>query len=255
MFSLFFAPKDDPALIANAPYRPFSFLHIALTLLAFASVYFLIRHVSHKNIRTRNYCAYSAYALLVLLNIIKFAWDIGSGDFNIKQDIPLQLCGIQMFTLPFALFNRGRIGEHLREFAFSYGTAGFVLGLIMPFTTQYDYPVLHFRNIQSLLYHSALGFIALMLPHTGIGYRPDIKNAYKADNVLFVCAAITAVVNIAAGSNYLYTSGLPIPFELMRWPLYIPFMGAFILLVGRAPYLVYSYFNKKHSTKAALIRI
>jgi uncharacterized membrane protein YwaF len=150
-----------------------------------------------------------------------------------------------MFTLPFALFSRGRIGERLREFAFSYGTVGFALGLIMPFTTQFDYPVLHFRNIQSLFYHAVLGYIALMLPYTDTGYRPDIKNAYKADNVLFICVAVTAIVNIAAGSNYLFTSGLPISFDLLRWPLYIPFMGAFILIAGRIPYLAYSYLNKK----------
>jgi hypothetical integral membrane protein (TIGR02206 family) len=243
MFSLFFASKDDPALIENGPYRPFSFLHIVLMLMAFASIYLLIRHVRHKKYRGRFIWVCSAYALLVLLNVFRFAWDAGTGEFDIRQDIPLQLCGIQMFTLPFALFNRGKAGEHLREFAFSYGTVGFVLALLMPFTTQFDYPVLHFRNIQSLLYHTDMGFIALMLPH--IGYRPDIKNAHKADNVLFACIAVTAVVNIAAGSNYLYTSNLPISFELLRWPLYIPFFGAFIIFAGRVPYIVYNYLQNR----------
>lgn len=243
MFSLFFASKDDPALIENGPYRPFSFLHIALTLLAFASIYMLIRHARHKNRRRRFIWVCSAYALLVLLNIFRLAWDLVTGEFDIKQDIPLQLCGIQMFTLPFALFDRGKAGEYFREFAFSYGTVGFVLALLMPFTTQFDYPVLHFRNIQSLLYHADMGFIALMLPH--IGYRPDVKNVRKADNVLFICIAVTATVNIATGSNYLYTSSLPISFELLRWPLYIPFLGAFILFAGRVPYLAYGHLQNR----------
>ncbi len=243
MFSLFFASKDDPALIANGPYRPFSFLHIILTLLAFVSIYFLIRHVKNKKYLSRFIWVCSAYALLVLLNIFRFAWGIEIGEFDIKQDMPLQLCGIQMFTLPFALFNRGKVGGYLREFAFSYVTAGFVLALLMPFTTQYDYPVLHFRNIQSLLYHADMGFIALMLPH--LDYYPDIKNVRKADSILCICIAVTAIVNIATGSNYLYTSSLPISFELLRWPLYIPFLGAFIILVGRVPYLAYNYLHNK----------
>lgn len=243
MFSLFFASKDDPGLIENGPYRPFSFLHIFLTLLVFASIYFLIRHVKHKNHRSRLLWLYSAYALLVLLNIFRAAFDIVTGEFDIKQDMPLHLCGIQMFMLPFALLGRGKAGESLREFAFSYGTVGFVLAIVMPFTTQFDYPVMHFRNIQSLLYHADMGFIALMLPHTG--YRPNIKNAHKADNVLFICIAVTGAVNIALGSNYLYTSGLPISFEILRWPLYIPLLGAFILFAGRVPYLAHNFLKNR----------
>ncbi len=243
MFSLFFASKDDPKLIEGGPYRPFSFLHIALTLLTFVSIYLLIRYVKHKNYRSRFIWMCSAYALLVLLNIFRFAFDMGAGEFDIREDIPLQLCGIQMLTLPFALFGRGKIGGSLREFAFSYGTVGFVLALLMPFTTQYDYPVLHFRNIQSLLYHADMGLIALMLPH--LGYSPDMKNAHKADNVLFICVAVTGIVNIAAGSNYLYTSNLPVSFELLRWPLYIPFLGAFILFAGRVPYIAYNFLHNR----------
>lgn len=243
MFSLFFASKDDPALIENGPYRPFTFAHIVLTLLVFASIYFLVRRLKHKNRRCRIYWVNCAYAVLVILNILRLAWDITAGEFDIREDIPLQLCGIQMFTLPIALQSRGKAGEHMREFAFAYGTVGFALALIMPFSTQFDYPVMHFRNIQSLLYHAALGFIALMLPH--LGYRPDIKNAHKADNVLFACIAVTGIINFAIGSNYLYTSNLPISFELLRWPLYIPFLGAFILLAGRVPYLAYSYLHDK----------
>lgn len=266
MFSLFFASKDDPALTRNGPYAPFSPLHIVLTLLSFALVFFLIKHAKHKKLKSRIFWAWGAYALLVSLNVFRFIWDVSAGEFDFKEDIPLQLCGIQMFTLPVALASRGRAGEYMREFAFSYGTAGFVLALLLPLTTQYDYPVLHFRNIQSLLYHDAIGFVALMLPHLGsdsaenaafrgIVYKPEAKNAYKADRVLTACALVTAAVNVCAGSNYLYTSGLPISFDLMRWPFYLPFLAAFIFTAGRIPYWTYGYFQNRLLSETDAVHI
>jgi hypothetical integral membrane protein (TIGR02206 family) len=249
VFSLFFASKEDPGLIKNGPYRPFSLLHIALTLLSFAIIFFLIKHLKHKKPSVRFLWAWAAYSLLVSLNVFRFAWDVGTGQFDFKEDIPLQLCGIQMFTLPIALASRGRAGEYIREFAFSYGTAGFVLGLLLPLTTQYDYPVLHFRNMQSLLYHACLGFIALML--SNLRFKPEIKNSYKADRVLVSCVLVTGAVNILTGSNYLYTSALPISFELLRRPSYLPFFAAFIFTAGRIPYWTYNHFQNRSYSRIA----
>ena len=161
-------------------------------------------------------------------------WEARTGQFDLKEGLPLQLCGIQMFAIPLALFSRGRIGDYMREFVFAYGTVGFLLALLLPIPALQIYPVFHFRSMQSMLYHAALGFVALMLPH--LNYRPDIRNVRKAYAVLVACALFTGAVNMLFGSNYLYTSALPIPFDLLPWPLYLPFLLAFALLVGRLPY-------------------
>lgn len=129
----------------------------------------------------------------------------------------------------------------MREFVFAYGTVGFLLALILPIPTLQIYPVFHFRSMQSMLYHAALGFIALMLPH--LNYRPAVRNVRKAYAVLVICALFTGVVNILLGSNYLYTAALPIRFDLLQWPLYLPFLFAFALLVGRLPYYAYHLFR------------
>ncbi len=245
MFSLFFAPKNDPALVENGPYRPFTLQHIILTLLSFLLIYILIRYIRKKQRRTRIKWVYSAYALLVILNVLRLVWGFGTEKFDIKEDLPLQLCGIQMFTLPVALFAHGKAKDYMREFAFSYGTVGFVLALLMPFTTLFDYPVFHFRSMQSLIYHAVMGFIALSMPL--IGYKPDITNVRKAYISLLVFAILTGVVNLLTGSNYLYTSYLPITFKLLPWPFYIPFLLAFMLLMGRLPYYTYSLLQHRAS--------
>ena len=182
MFWLFFADKDDPLLVKNGPYRPFTFSHIMVVLLLFVAVYLVIRHLRQKEYRIRFLWVCSAYVLLVLLNVLKFVWDIYTGHFNVKEDLPLQLCDIQMFAIPFAFFSRSKIGEYMREFVYAYGTMGFLLALILPLPTLYDYPVFHFRSMQSMLYHTAMGFVAFMLPY--LNYQPNVGNVRKVKGIL-----------------------------------------------------------------------
>nr|WP_276576374.1 YwaF family protein [Caldicoprobacter algeriensis] len=239
-------------------------MHISAMLFLFIVVYIAVGHVKQKEYRLRFLWSVWAYAFLVFLNIFRFVWDVYMGIFNIKEDLPLQLCGIQMFAIPLALLlqrNEGqpldysdtssiaetsrwiwKMGEYMCEFVYAYGTVGFVLALILPLPTLSEYPVFHFRSIQSLLYHTAMGFIAFMLPY--LNYQPDIRNVKKAYCVLIICAVLTGIVNMLIGSNYLYTAYLPIEFKLLPWPLYLPFLFAFALFVGRLPYYAYAFFHR-----------
>jgi uncharacterized membrane protein YwaF len=91
--------------------------------------------------------------------------------------------------------------------------------------------------MQSMLYHASLGFAALMLPY--LDYRPDVRNARKAYFVLILAGLATGVVNVAIGSNYLYTARLPLPHQIISWPYYLPLLLVFVLLAGRLPYYAY----------------
>lgn len=252
MFWLFFADKGDPLLVKNGPYKPFTFSHMMVVLLSFVLVYMAIRYVRQKEYHTRFIWVCRAYILLVLLDVLRIVWDMYKGHFDIREDLPLQLCGIQMFIIPVALFSSSKIGEYTREFVYSYGITGFLLALILPLPTLYDFPVFHFRSMQSMMYHSFMGFVAFMMPH--LNYVPDIRNIRKAYFVLIVCVLITGIVNVLIGSNYLYTAYLPIKFELLPWPSYLPFLFAFALLVGRLPYYAYSFFHEMSTSNVVDIK-
>lgn len=116
MFRLFFAGEDDPLLVRNGPYGLFTFPHILVVLLLFATVCLAIRRIKQKTFHTRFLWAFCAYLSLVVLDVMRMIWEVCTGPFDIKEDLPLQLCGIQMFAIPFALFSHGRIGEYMREF-------------------------------------------------------------------------------------------------------------------------------------------
>ncbi|SFG55728.1 conserved hypothetical integral membrane protein TIGR02206 [Planifilum fulgidum] len=241
MFRRFFAGEDDPLLVQSGSPGLFTLQHLMVVLLLLATVCLALHRIRQQAFRTRFLWTLCAFASLVVLDVARMIWEARTGQFDLKEGLPLQLCGIQMFAIPLALFSRGRIGDYMREFVFAYGTVGFLLALLLPIPALQIYPVFHFRSMQSMLYHTALGFVALMLPH--LNYRPDIRNVRKAYAVLVACALFTGAVNMLFGSNYLYTSALPIPFDLLPWPLYLPFLLAFALLVGRLPYYAHHSFR------------
>ncbi|MBO2533167.1 MAG: hypothetical protein CW342_09820 [Thermoactinomycetaceae bacterium] len=241
MFRLFFAGEDDPLLVQSGSPGLFTLQHLMVVLLLLATVCLALRRIRQQAFRTRFLWTLCAFVSLVVLDVARMIWEARTGQFDLKEGLPLQLCGIQMFAIPFALFSHGRIGEYMREFVFAYGTVGFFLALLLPIPTLQDYPVFHFRSMQSMLYHAALGFVALMLPH--LNHRPVVRNVRKAYVVLVACTLFTGFVNIFLGSNYLYTSALPIRFNSLRWPLYLPFLFAFALFVGRLPYHAYHFFS------------
>jgi hypothetical integral membrane protein (TIGR02206 family) len=250
MFSTFFLGRQNPRLLESGPYAPYSLAHIAVAAAAFALVFSLVRRVRRTNHGVRLRWVWGAYALMALLDVARFAWEMNAGDFNLRESLPLQLCGLQLIAIPIALAGKSCAGEYARDFVFAYGTLGFVLAVLMPFTVMYDYPVWHFRTMQSMLYHASLGFAALMLPH--LGYRPDVKNACKGYLVLICAALLTGIVNAALGSNYLYTARLPLPGQIVPWPYYLPLLLLFILLAGRLPYYAYHIAKTHASDKTAI---
>ena len=236
--SLFFLSKNDPKLTSNGPYAPYSFGHFIIILLAFILIYFLLAAARHKPQHTRRKWMYTGFGVMVALNAARLAWELCVNEFTWQESLPLQLCGIQMFLIPIALFAKGKPAIYIRECVFAYGIIGFSLAILIPFTTLLSYPLMHFRSLQGMLYHTALGFVCLLLPKTG--FSPNVKNANKAFAVLLACAAITGTLNFLIGSNYLYTAYLPLPTQPMPWPYYIPLLAGFAFLLGRAPYHIYA---------------
>jgi len=245
--SLFFLNKNDPKLTSSGPFAPFSFGHFVILVLAFVLICLMLRAARRRPRRTRRRWLYTGYGVMILLNTARLVWELSVDEFSWQQSLPLQLCGIQMFLIPIALFGKGKTSSFVRECVFAYGIVGFVLALLVPFTTLFHYPLMHFRSLQSFAYHTTLGFVCLMLPQTG--FAPHVKNANKAFAVLMASAAATSLLNFLIGSNYLYTARLPLPTQPIPWPYYIPLLGGFMFLLGRVPYHIAAAVQNKTLSK------
>ena len=92
----------------------------------------------------------------------------GNGIVEMRHNLPLFLCSIQLITIPLAAFSRGRVKEASLDFIFIFGLLGAVLGTFGAFQNYNAYPVLSIDNVASGLTHTLAGFASLYIGFAGL---------------------------------------------------------------------------------------
>lgn len=105
------------------------------------------------------FCAIS----LTCLEIIKIAHSFIYGDIYLDAWFPLSYCGLFIFALWMAGFGEKR-SKRIGEIFIAYGCpfAG-VAFLIFPTTSLMLYPIWHYFSLYSLLFHSLMIFVGIIL--------------------------------------------------------------------------------------------
>ena len=177
--------------------------------------------------------------VLYSIQIFKTLFRVYLGNFDITQDLPLQLCNILPLILVFALYFRSRL---VLSVVFFWILAGTVQANITP-TLQNSFP--HYESIRYWTIHVGLPFIAIYL-YYALDFRFTIKDAVRSALSLNVLAAIIYPINIFLNSNYLYLSAKPpgttIYNLLGPWPWYImniEFLMLVLFSIVLIPFLIY----------------
>lgn len=102
-----------------------------------------------------------------LIKIIFNCWEAGSFE-NIRSNLPLFLCSIQLITIPLAAFSKGRVKEASLDFVFIFGLLGAVLGTYAAAQNYGSYPVISFINVNSGVTHAISGFCSLYIVISGM---------------------------------------------------------------------------------------
>lgn len=140
------------------------------------------------------------------------------GNFDITEDLPLQLCNILPLILVFGLYFRSRL---VLSIIFFWILAGTAQANITP-TLLNTFP--HYESIRYWAIHTGLPVLAIYL-YYALGFRFQIIDAVRSALSLNLLAAIIYPVNIWLGSNYLYLNAKPpgttIYNLLGPWPWYI----------------------------------
>ena len=178
-------------------------------------------------------------AVLYGIQLFKTFFRLYLGNFDITEDLPLQLCNILPLILVFALYYRSRL---VLSVVFFWILAGTAQANITP-TLQNTFP--HYEAIRYWAIHVGLPVIAIYL-YYALGYRFNFKDAVRSALGLNVIAAIIYPLNIFLGSNYLYLNAKPpgttIYNLLGPWPWYILNIELVMLVLFSAvliPFLIY----------------
>ncbi|KHF39876.1 hypothetical protein LQ50_12480 [Halalkalibacter okhensis] len=142
------------------------------------------------------------FTTLVLSEISIIKWSISVGIWDIRFNLPLQLCTISLYMCIVMLFTKWRT---IFEVVYFFGLAGALQALITP-DLFYTFP--HFRFLHFFIAHFAIILSILYMVWVEEAII-TLKSVFKSFFVLNIFAFIAFVTNIATGANYMFLARKP----------------------------------------------
>ena len=153
-----------------------------------------------------------------LIKIIFNCWEAG-GFENIRSNLSLFLCSIQLITIPLAAFSKGRVKEASLDFVFIFGLLGAVLGTYAAAQNYGSYPVISFVNVNSGITHAISGFCSLYIVISGMASMKKQNIWITVTTILSFAVAAFAVNKINYPDyqhNYMFLSqGDGTPYDIL----------------------------------------
>jgi hypothetical integral membrane protein (TIGR02206 family) len=211
----------------GTPFVLFGRAHLAVLAALFLFGIFVLRFrgadaVTRRRVRI-------ALALLMLVTELSWhAWSYATGTWTLQKLLPLHACSVLVWVTIYTLITRD---QATYEFVYLLGVAAPMQALLTPDAGPFGLP--HFRAFQTLGAH---GFIIIAVLFLTLGERMRPRPGAVRRVVLGTLVYMAAVtgVNLAVGSNYMYTLGKPPTASLLDafgpWPWYLgPMIGLGIL--------------------------
>lgn len=191
LFNGFFDYKDNLIDYHSQMFSPIHFIYMALILIILVCLLVVFKNAKHTNIE-KYLKILSIYILLQ--ETTKIIWesyyDIKyHGSFNFEGLLPLYLCSLFMFTLPFAAFGKGKIKEYCLSFITSVGIIG-GLSNVFYLNILNVYPMFSFPTFISIIYHFFMTFTGLLL----LVSKYYIPNKYSPIQSLIVIIIFSIIV-------------------------------------------------------------
>lgn len=243
MFQYFFAyDADIPRGLEVKNFSPTHLAWLAVTALLMILAVLWYRRLPEA--ARRKALRGAAYAVIGL-EVMRTAWLLIVGHYEIYRHLPLHLCGVMVFIEAVAVFSGKRF---FKEFAYAAGLPGAAMALITPEPS--GYPFFNIQYLQSIVIHALLALIPLFMI-AGDGFRPDIKALPKNLGLLAALAAFCFGINFLLNSNYMFVRFAPAdtPIALfdgwVGWPGYIGLLLAFVFAVWVFMYLPWALTGRR----------
>lgn len=233
--------KYYPEAIPGVSVEPFT---LTYTLFLFAAVCYigLVLWIGHnQNDMLRRKTMKYLLVFLVVLEIVNQSWLLLSGSYDVKQHLPIHLCGILIWLMPLWWITKN---EFLANFTYYAGLFGALMALLFNYNRA---PWFNIQTFQTFLVHSTI-FVIPLFNVLYLGFRPTRKYFTRCVLLLMAIATVLYGVNLALGSNYLFLmrsvakSPLALFEALVGYPgvLLVAFAGIVLLW-----YLMFIFFDMK----------
>lgn len=190
----------------------------------------LILYMAKTGWNERQQKVYIFYIALFVLStqLFKVFIRMYLGVFDIASDLPLHLCNMMPFIMPWILLKKWRFGWSI---LFFWICAGTFQSLITP-THSESFP--HYESIRYWAVHGGLTMMALYGAIV-FGWRLTWRDALRSGIAMNIMALIIYPINLAVEGNYLYLMAKPpgkTMYDLLGpWPWYILSLELVILVL------------------------
>ncbi|MDT8859894.1 TIGR02206 family membrane protein [Alkalihalobacillus sp. MEB130] len=215
-------------------------VHIATLVIFIILVILLYRF--RKNVHMKSYGRTVLIFLLVLSEISIIFWSVAVGLWDIRFNLPLQLCTISLYLCVGMLLFKHR---GIFEIVYFFGLAGALQALITP-DLFYTFP--HFRYLHFFIAHFAIIFSILYMVWVE-QFFVTFSSLVKSFLVLNFIAIIAFFVNQLTGANYMFLARKPQNESILDllgpYPWYILSLEAIAFLMFTLLYLPFLIKAKK----------
>lgn len=223
--------------------------HLVYLALVAALVAFLIWGWQEPFERSRNRARLTIATVMLLNEIAWHGWNVATGAWSIRINLPLHLCGISIWSTIYMLYTRD---YRLYPIIFFVGLGGAAQAVITPSAGEYGLP--HFRAFQTLISHGML-VVAMVFISTIEGQRPTWLSLWKTMLILNVYLVVVTAINYALGSNYMFTLQKPDTaslFDFMGpWPWYLLAAEVLAVALFSLLYLPFALSDRRRRRQAA----
>ena len=175
---------------------------------------------------------------LFLQQFLMYLWYITSGNFTIKESLPLYACRISAILCIAMMFNEK---YSIFEIVYFWGLGGATQALITPDTGGFLFP--HIMYLQFFVGHGGI-LIAVTFMIVAYEYRPTVESLKKAINWLIAYIFGVEIFNLIFKANYSYLRAKPATHSaldyLPPYPYYIPIL--FLIFAALFTVLYIPYF-------------
>jgi hypothetical protein len=210
---------------------------------------FWLRKTEYNKVKTGLRVSSLGWSGLEIFKLVRFAYFGGVAE--LLRQLPLHLCSIFLFALPFAAWGKGKLKLAGESFLSSFGILGGLLGLT--FTAMFNtYPIIQFNGLHSMLFHASMvftGFWLLIGGHVKLHYKNFV---YSLSLVVIIMVAAIIFNFSGTGSNYAYlrsSAGTPIAFLGALPPFLYVTVVLLGIVLGQALFYLPSFIIEKRKTR------
>lgn len=222
----------------GGPFQLFSTQHlIALGVIVLLNLLLVIRRKSISETAGRK-LRYAMAVVLVANELAWHVWNLVTGQWTVQTMLPLHLCSILVWLSAYMLVTRN---YRIYEFAYLIGIAGALQALLTPDLGIYSFP--HFRYFQTFLSHGLIITSAIYMTAVE-SYRPTPRSVLRVLVIGNLYMIGVTLLNLAIGSNYLFTAHKPVTASLLDvlppWPWYLGIIELLAIVFVGLFYLPYA---------------